>query len=314
MLKLEHLHTLPANFGEYVEDVARVLGGLYGPAAAVEYRRNARKQFIIGLNHPTVDTLAMVESGNAAGLVVSVLQEEVGRIAFIHVLERYAGQGIESRLICEAVRTFQAGGVEGIVSECLTCCDMELANLFASLGFEQIDRGIMMAPLDSPGLAPPRIREGRPAEPHDWPAMAEAIADAYAYVDHPARRLHVEVRDAAHALAYIRKAAEGQYGMVQHGFFRIIHSRDLCVGTILGCRVAPDVGFVLQLAVRRAAQNREVGTRLLQELAARFREAGFRQVVLGVTLDNPAKRLYERLGFRLVRNVAAYVWRRPGDS
>ena len=50
----------------------------------------------------------------------------VGHIAFIHVLGRHAGQGVEQRLVEEAVRTLRAGGVEGIVSEYVTFSTLDL--------------------------------------------------------------------------------------------------------------------------------------------------------------------------------------------
>ncbi|MCC6154607.1 MAG: GNAT family N-acetyltransferase, partial [Candidatus Hydrogenedentes bacterium] len=50
------------------------------------------------------------------------------------------------------------------------------------------------------------------------------------------------------------------------------------------------------------------GTQLILELAHCFREAGLERIALGVTNDNPARRLYERLGFRKILPVNAYVW------
>jgi GNAT superfamily N-acetyltransferase len=66
--------------------------------------------------------------------------------------------------------------------------------------------------------------------------------------------------------------------------------------------VAPDVPE-LSIGVARDARGRGVGTRLLTELVARAGAAGHPAISLSVEVDNPAVRLYERLGFTRVGSV-----------
>lgn len=54
----------------------------------------------------------------------------------------------------------------------------------------------------------------------------------------------------------------------------------------------------LAVGVRVGWRGSGVGTRLLEELAAASREEGYRRLSLSVDTDNPARRLYERLGYR----------------
>ena len=54
----------------------------------------------------------------------------------------------------------------------------------------------------------------------------------------------------------------------------------------------------LAVAVAGAARGSGLGTRLLNELAAAARDAGIRRLSLSVDSENPALRLYERLGYR----------------
>ena len=67
---------------------------------------------------------------------------------------------------------------------------------------------------------------------------------------------------------------------------------------------APAYGFVaadvpeLGIGVAAEVRGRGVGRALLEELLATARRAGYAQVSLSVDRRNPARRLYERVGFR----------------
>ncbi len=56
----------------------------------------------------------------------------------------------------------------------------------------------------------------------------------------------------------------------------------------------------LAIGVRREARGRGVGGLLVRELLAEAARQGIAQVSLSVEVDNPAQRLYERLGFERV--------------
>jgi GNAT superfamily N-acetyltransferase len=65
----------------------------------------------------------------------------------------------------------------------------------------------------------------------------------------------------------------------------------------------PGYGFIdeqtpeLGIAVLRDRHRGGIGGRLLEELVWQLRRSGFTAVSLSVERDNPARRLYERLGF-----------------
>jgi len=66
-----------------------------------------------------------------------------------------------------------------------------------------------------------------------------------------------------------------------------------------------------QLAVGAAARGQGIGTRLIEAAAAIAREEGYARLTLDVIDTNPAaRRLYERLGFRLVRRQRLGAWTR----
>lgn len=67
----------------------------------------------------------------------------------------------------------------------------------------------------------------------------------------------------------------------------------------------------ITIGVRADARGRGVGTTLLQGLIERARDAGFPAVSLSVEEDNPALRLYKRLGFVPIGRVEnAWTMRR----
>ncbi|RMF50988.1 MAG: GNAT family N-acetyltransferase [Anaerolineae bacterium] len=59
--------------------------------------------------------------------------------------------------------------------------------------------------------------------------------------------------------------------------------------------------YVYSFRVKPAYRNRGIGTRLMQTVETDLKKRGFTRVTLNVARDNPdARRLYERLGYRVV--------------
>ncbi len=58
----------------------------------------------------------------------------------------------------------------------------------------------------------------------------------------------------------------------------------------------PEIG----IAVKPDFRNQGVGTTLIKKIFKRYNELGVRSVSLSVDRQNPAKRLYDRLGFQVV--------------
>lgn len=321
-MRIRRIQQLPANFDAYVGEIADELERLYGPKAAEQYREQARPMTAVTIAHPSVDALAAEEGGTTAGLLFAVtdptdavpdtMAETVGRISLIHVLQTHVGQAVEEGLVREAVRTLRAGGVDTIVTECLPCCVVDLDSAFGPLEFRKVRRLLMMADLADPRQTVDGTCESVPIQEDAWTEAAEVIVNAY--IDSPERDLHPEVRDSARARVFVRRVAEGGFGETAPAFLRAIGPDGCFGGVILGCFVAPDVGFVLQVAVRREYPGQGIGTRLLQELARAFRKAGARSVALGVTASSPAVELYQRLGYCPLRDVATYVWRRDARN
>lgn len=320
MYRLDRISSLPSNFDEFVDEIARGLAPLYGKKTAECYRDTAKAGVLFTIRQPCVDALALFDGKEAAAMLFAAAEGCAGKVFLVHVLARYTGAGLEGRLIEEAVRTFRAAGVDAIVSDCVTFCPLDVDPVYKRLGFRRIERGIMAASLSEPALAVSDLTYTA-GMARDVPMTLEAIGRAAdvivdAYQNHPGRDLHPEVRVPEDVRSFIRKVMDGEYGSFVPDYARVVldgerDDADSCAGVVLGCEIAPDYGFVLQAAVRRERQSMGIGDRLIRGLAAQFRAHGMTHVALGVTLDSPAVRLYKRLGFDIVKPVNAYVWWRP---
>lgn len=92
---------------------------------------------------------------------------------------------------------------------------------------------------------------------------------------------------------------------------RIILSGGRDVGWFARRESAGDI-LLTELYVAPASQNRGIGTRILRDLIGAARRRG-KTVSLGVMKNNPARRLYEREGFRTVgENEYKFLMRWPG--
>ena len=308
-MRARPIDTLPDNLPEFIEEVAAGLTGLYGPAAGAAYRRAAPKAIETAMRSPQVHTYCAQASGEVAGLVMAHFQDGAGRVPFIHVLARYCGRKIEHRLVKEAVAPLRTCGVDHIVSECIAFCDIDLRKSFTPLDFRVFSRQLMMAEAQMVSHLGTAASRSVSCTALDMHSAGETIAAAYA--DHTERDLHPDVQDPAAAERYIQATLRGAYGLCCPEYVRVIREHGRVAAVILGCEVAPGVGFVLQVAVRPDAQNRGLGEALVQDLASCFVKQGIEKVALGVTISNKARDLYVRLGFEPLRDVEAFVWQRP---
>jgi GNAT superfamily N-acetyltransferase len=126
--------------------------------------------------------------------------------------------------------------------------------------------------------------------PGDGPALGRLMVDAYrgTVEDHG--------EDETWHRAEAAKTLEGYFGaVVWHASLVAIDA-----GNLAGACLVTDDGLCLLLAFAVVApcwQGRGVGTALIVRSAQALLAAGHREWTLAVTAGNPARRLYERLGF-----------------
>ncbi len=149
------------------------------------------------------------------------------------------------------------------------------------------------------GSAPgPTDSAGRTAAPSDRDALAALMLDAYrGTVDYEGESLE-------DALQEIDRVCSGSYGRFLSDCSFVFDGEE---GLSSACLVAllnegkPDETPLLAFAMtRKRDQRRGLSSALILGSAAALREKGYPRLALVVTADNtPARRLYEKLGFRL---------------
>jgi len=84
----------------------------------------------------------------------------------------------------------------------------------------------------------------------------------------------------------------------------LIERASLPVGRIYVYRTENEIRL-MDIALVPEARGQGIGSALLHELMGEARATG-RELTLHVEPDNPAQRLYQRLGFRLIENRGVY--------
>ena len=80
--------------------------------------------------------------------------------------------------------------------------------------------------------------------------------------------------------------------------------RSQSIGTVQGIREQKDVGSIQNIGITSEFRGMGLGTAIVRNSLAGFAEVGVRFVTLEVTANNSrAYRLYERLGFRILKVV-----------
>lgn len=86
--------------------------------------------------------------------------------------------------------------------------------------------------------------------------------------------------------------------------FLVVEERGIPIGRIYVYRTPGEIRL-MEVTLAPAARNRGIGTALLRELMAEAEATGA-QLTLHIEPDNPAQRLYGRLGFTLIEHRGAY--------
>ena len=110
------------------------------------------------------------------------------------------------------------------------------------------------------------------------------------------KRAFVDMQFHAQSVHYAKHYGDGEFLIIEDG--------GAPIGRLLLHRV-PDEIRIVDISLMPEHRSRGIGTKLLREVLAEG-EATNRKVSIHVEHFNPAKRLYERLGFRHVETNGVY--------
>lgn len=83
------------------------------------------------------------------------------------------------------------------------------------------------------------------------------------------------------------------------------------VGLSMASIVAPEIGHITQLCIDPAVQGSGIGYELIRHSLVTLADHGCREASLTVTAENhSAINLYHQMGFRIMRDFSAYIWKR----
>jgi ribosomal protein S18 acetylase RimI-like enzyme len=257
---------------------------------------------------------ALLEDGEVAGYVYYVLEEAKGLVGDLYVRPALRTAERENRLLGSALEAMTAAGsVRRIESQLMMLRLAPARPVPFAPNAAAYSRNFMRLDLGGAALAEGCVR--RPMYLEKWsdhyqePA-AQLIAAAYA--GHIDSRINDQYRSAAGARRFL-------YNIVQYPgcgtFFRPAscialeaETGRLC-GISLASMVAPECGHITQICVSPAVRGTGIGHAMLRQSLATLRQMGCHSASLTVTAANAdAVALYERVGFRTVRQFSAYVW------
>jgi len=305
-----HLLTrLPDSMDVFLAEISAGFGAVYGPAAGALYRESGRQIFSDLLLGGRVWVWGAGRHAEPEALLVARIAGTRGEVMFAHALAQ-ASKDVCLALVRHATDELRAAGVASILAEFVPTDQRDWGTCFAACGYSVVAREVLGRDVDD-ALLDALEESGYLSLPHapgSDAAMAACLVDAYQ--DHADRLLHEEVADLEKAAGLIERVLTGQAGASHADLVRAMGNGVRCDALALGAFAAPGVGFVIQIAVRRGLQGQGLGRRLLREMLAQFRRYGASRVMLGVSLDNPARGLYLDEGFEPVRAFTSHLWRR----
>jgi ribosomal protein S18 acetylase RimI-like enzyme len=259
---------------------------------------------------------ALMVNGQVAGYGYAVLEEPRGIIGDLYLRPHMREAGAEAELFRSLLDALAATPRVSRMESQLMLVRPETAELIRSTGrpVRTFARRLMMRDDGRPlaGAAP--LPEGRfRFEPWEdsFLHLAGAIIAA-SYKGQTDSEINSQYRSPAGARRFLSNIVEFPgCGMFHAPGSFVVFDRQSgeAVGMVLASFVSEEAGHISQLCVLPALRGLGLGSELLRRSDEALRGNGARLVSLTVTESNRgAIALYERSGFRSVRNFFAYTW------
>ena len=269
-----------------------------------------------GVERGTLAGRAVTDGTKAAAYSYYMVDASRVIVGSIFAGREHRGLCLEEQLVDAVVADARAERGSGRV-ECQTlfCTAASADARFERAGFSGRVRHYMRRDLGAPPLLaeaplPPGVAL-RPLRRDDLKAAAEIVY-----------RSHAGSVDAALNLTYSTPASCRTFvdtlvvrsgcGRFDPGASRLAEAPWGPVGVLIASRLARANGHVCQVSVVPEGQGRGLGAALVTTALRSFRGQGLSSATLSVTVANArAHRLYELLGFRVLRAFGAHAWARP---
>jgi ribosomal protein S18 acetylase RimI-like enzyme len=254
---------------------------------------------------------APTRPGQIIGYCYYVCEDNKGLIGDLYILKQYRSLEFENALFQSTLDAmWQTPGVNRVESQLLMLTDAANRRLPYPSWFQSFPRVFLEAPL---AILPQRKLSLSliPWTESYQEATGRLIVNTYK--NHIDSQINDQYRSATGARRFLTNIV--QYPGCGHFFapasFAAIDHGTLC-GASLASLVSRDVGHITQVCVAPSYQGTGLGYELMRKSMAAFAAHGCRAVSLTVTAENePALRLYRKMGFVERRSFSAYVWE-PG--
>lgn len=260
---------------------------------------------------------AALDQGRAVGYSFFVYEDHKGLIGNLFVSGPYCG-ATEGQLLTHVIETMQeTPGIRRIEAQLMTFGASSLEPTFRREHFQTFRRQFMLLELKQAGKLPAKTlveTEVRPWHERYFDDAGALITRAYR--DHVDTEINDQYRTTSGATRFLKNIINypGCGTFYPTASLLAFHQRTgmLC-GMVLTSLVHSEVGHVTQVCVAPEFHGAGIGYELIRRSSEAFRGAGFAGVSLTVTSANHrAVRLYERMGFRTLKEFSAYVWDAAG--
>jgi ribosomal protein S18 acetylase RimI-like enzyme len=263
-----------------------------------------------------LDGFGLIAGPRLAGYVYSVAEEGKGLIGDLYVSPRYRTTEREGALLKAVLDSmWRMPGMHRIEAQLMMLSSPLHRAIPDSLWFQIYPRRFYHRALAGVSGLPARESENAAILP--WTENRQEDAArliAAAYAGHIDAQINDQYRSPGGARRFLANIVNypgcGTF-FGQASYVAIERAQRSVCGMCLASLVADDVGHITQVCVTPAFRGTGLGYELLRRSLVSLAVHGARSVSLTVTSSNePAIRLYERMGFVNHREFAAYVWER----
>jgi ribosomal protein S18 acetylase RimI-like enzyme len=267
-----------------------------------------------------------MENGQVAGYAFYVLEEHKALLGGLYISSRWPQLRLAQELLDDVLETLRALPRTERIEAQLIPFGCDLSRTLAEQGFRLYPRQFMLLDL-RPAPGPSSAPVDQPAPARAAPAALSGLRlerwdDRYfapcarliqlAYANHMDGEINDQYRSESGALKFLKNIILlpgcGQFQTQASFVLRAPHTHEL-VGVVLTSLVAPGVAHTTQICVMPGYHRHGLGRRLMEAAIEALRNRGIEELSLTVTAANdPAVRLYQKLGFTTIKTFTAGVW------